>query len=82
MSDQILNLQNANLGTVKIDSSTALNKRISGFMAIEDLTITAMTPSGAYADLSGVTIPAGIYIPGVYTAMTVSAGTALGVVKQ
>lgn len=77
---QILNLQNANLGTVLLTGT--VNKRISGILAIEDLTITSVVAEGTYADLAGITIPAGVYIPGIYSQVVVGSGTGIGVITQ
>lgn len=77
---QILNLQNANLGTVLLTGT--VNRKISGILAIEDLAITSVVAEGNYADLAGVTIPAGVYVPGIYTQVVVGSGTGIGVIKQ
>lgn len=63
-------------------SSAVANKKYGGFLVINDTVLAGITMSDSFTGVSklvGVTLPAGLFVPGYITAIQVTSGLILGV---
>lgn len=60
------------------NGDAAPDGQYSGFLAIEDFTVTSITYASGYRgpDIAGDVIPAGTYIAAKFTALTTTSGVA------